>query len=51
MSIILYTGNDGTAQFALQEFGGQLWLTQADMAELYQTTKQNISKHIKTIIA
>ena len=51
MSIILYTANDGTAQFALQEFGGQLWLTQADMAELYQTTKQNISKHIKTIIA
>lgn len=51
MSIILYTANDGTAQFALQEFGGQLWLTQTDMAELYQTTKQNISKHIKTIIA
>lgn len=51
MSIILYTANDGTAQFALQEFGGQLWLTQADMAELYQTTKQNISKHIKTILA
>ena len=51
MNIILYTANDGTAQFALQEFGGQLWLTQADMAELYQTTKQNVSKHIKTIIA
>lgn len=51
MSIILYIASDGTAQFALQEFGGQLWLTQADMAELYQTTKQNISKHIKTIIA
>ena len=51
MSIILYTANDGTAQFALQEFGGQLWLTQADMAELYQTTKQNVSKHIKIILA
>ena len=51
MNIILYNTSDGKAQFALQEHDGQLWLTQADMAKLYQTTKQNISKHIKTVIS
>ena len=51
MNIVLYTTNDGKAQFSLQEFDEQLWLTQSDMAELYQTSKQNISKHIKLIIA
>lgn len=47
--LILYTTPDGQAQFVLRELGGQLWLTQAEIAELYQTTKQNISKHIKAI--
>lgn len=47
--LILYTTQDGQAQFVLRELGGQLWLTQAEIAELYQTTKQNISKHIKAI--
>ncbi|MDO4627405.1 MAG: RhuM family protein [Pasteurellaceae bacterium] len=51
MSIILYSTDDGKARLALQEFDEQLWLTQADMAELYQTTKQNISKHINAIFA
>lgn len=51
MSIILYSTDDGKSRFELQEFDKQLWLTQADMAELYQTTKQNISKHIKAIFA
>ncbi|WP_274571487.1 virulence RhuM family protein [Neisseria leonii] len=49
MSLILYTTSDGIAQVALQQFDEQVWLTQADMAELYQTSKQNISKHIKAI--
>lgn len=51
MNIVLYTTNDGRTQFSLQEFDEQLWLTQADIAELYQTSKQNISKHIKAIFA
>lgn len=51
MNIVLYTTNDGRTQFSLQEFNEQLWLTQADIAELYQTSKQNISKHIKAILA
>lgn len=47
--LILYTTSDGQSQFVLRELGGQLWLTQADIAALYQTTKQNISKHIKAV--
>lgn len=49
MSIILYTASDGTAQFALQEFNEQLWLTQADLAELYQITPQGITQHIRAV--
>ena len=47
--IILYTTEDGLSQVVLRELGGQLWLTQLEIAELYQTTKQNISKHTKAI--
>ena len=50
-TLILYTTQDGTAQFALRELGGQLWLTQAEIAALYQTTVSNINKHIKAILA
>ncbi|OOF36772.1 virulence RhuM family protein [Rodentibacter heidelbergensis] len=47
--IIIYTTEDGLSQFTLRELGQQLWLNQQELAELYQTTKQNISKHIKAI--
>ena len=50
-TLILYTTQDGTAQFVLRELGGQLWLTQAEIAALYQTTVSNINKHIKAILA
>ncbi|UNU72555.1 virulence RhuM family protein [Moraxella nasovis] len=48
---MLYTTDDGKAQFALQQFDEQLWLNQMQIAELYQTSKQNISKHINAIFA
>lgn len=51
MEIVLYTTNEGNAQFRLQKFDDQIWLSQIEMAELYQTTKQNISKHIKAIFS
>ena len=50
-TLILYTTPDGQAQFVLRELGGQLWLTQAEIAALYQTSKQNISKHIAAVLA
>ncbi|WP_315508781.1 RhuM family protein [Campylobacter showae] len=49
MKAIIYTASDGKSKFSLQKFDEQLWLTQLEIAELYQTTKQNISKHIKAI--
>lgn len=50
-TLILYTTADGQSQFVLRELGGQLWLTQLEIAELYQTSKQNISKHIAAVLA
>lgn len=49
MKAIIYITSDGESKFSLQKFDEQLWLTQLEIAELYQTTKQNISKHIKAI--
>jgi len=49
--LILYTSEDGEARFVLRELGGQVWLTQLEIAALYQTTKQNISLHVKNIFA
>ena len=50
-NLILYTTDDGKSQFVLRQLSDQVWLTQLELADLYQTTKQNISKHIKAVIA
>tara|TARA_R110001592_G_scaffold362852_1_gene678539 strand:+ start:629 stop:1633 length:1005 start_codon:yes stop_codon:yes gene_type:complete len=49
--LILYTTDDGESQLVLRELGGQVWLTQLEMAELYQTSKQNISKHVAAVLS
>lgn len=49
--LILYSTEDGLAQFTLREINGQVWLTQLEIANLYQTSKQNIGKHIQATIA
>ena len=48
-TLILYTTSDGQASVVLRKLGGQLWLTQAEMAELYQVTPQSITQHIQAI--
>jgi len=48
--VILYTTADGQASIQLQIENGSVWLTQLELAELFQTTKQNISLHIKNIL-
>jgi hypothetical protein len=50
-NLILYTTEDGRSQIKLRADLGTIWLTQLDMAELFQTTKQNIAKHLKAIFA
>lgn len=47
--LILYATEDGTAQFHLRADNGTLWLSQAELAELFQTTPQNITQHIRAI--
>lgn len=47
--IILYTAEDGSAIIKLRAEEGTVWLTQAEIADLFQTTPQNITLHIKSI--
>lgn len=49
--IILYTTDDGEAKIDLRLQDGTVWLSQLEIAELFQATKQNISLHIKNIFA
>jgi len=48
--LILYTTDDGKSQIQLRADLGTVWLTQLEMAELFDATKQNISLHLKNII-
>lgn len=50
-NLILYTTEDGRSQIKLRSNLGTVWLTQLEMAELFQTTKQNIAKHLKAIFS
>ncbi|WP_027848721.1 virulence RhuM family protein [Marinospirillum minutulum] len=47
--LILYTSDDGKAQLHLRVEGDTIWLSQLEIAELFQTTKQNVSLHAKNI--
>lgn len=49
--LILYTTEDGAASVRLRAEGGSVWITQAEMAALFQTTPQNITLHVKAIYA
>lgn len=49
--VILYTSEDGKGQIQLRAEGGTVWLSQLEMAELFQTSKQNVAKHLKAIFA
>ena len=47
--IVFYQAEDGRSRIQVRLEGETVWITQALMAELYQTTKQNISLHIQNI--
>lgn len=48
--IIQYQTEDGATIVRLQASDGSVWLSQADMAELFQTTKQSVSLHVRNIL-
>lgn len=47
--IVIYQTEDGKTQLDVKLENETVWLTQAQMTELFQTTKQNISLHINNI--
>ncbi|MDA1069737.1 MAG: virulence RhuM family protein [Verrucomicrobia bacterium] len=47
--LVLYTSDDGRTRLDLRIEGQTVWLTQLEIAELFQTTKHNISIHTKNI--
>lgn len=48
---LLYETEDGRARVECRFVESSLWLSQAAMADLFQTTKQNIAKHLKVIFS
>ena len=49
--LILYTTEDGKTRLELRLEEGTIWLSQLEIAELFQTSKQNTSLHFKNIFA
>lgn len=47
--LILYTSDDGQTHLHLRVEGDTIWLSQLEIAELFQITKQNVSLHAKNI--
>lgn len=47
--LILYTTDDGKSRIQLRADEQTVWLTQLEMAELFDATKQNISLHLKNL--
>jgi hypothetical protein len=45
--LILYRTEDGRAAIRLRVVDGTVWLTQAEIADLFDTTVQNVSLHLK----
>lgn len=49
--LLIYPAGSNEGGIRVLLAGETVWLTQAQMAELFQTTKQNIAKHLKAIFA
>ncbi len=47
--MIMYQTEDGLTKISVTLEDDTVWLTQAQMAELFETTKQNVSLHINNI--
>ena len=48
--LILYTTEDGKVSIALFAQDGTVWMNQQQLAELFATSKQNVSFHIQNIL-
>ncbi len=50
-NVVIYQDDNGITRVSVRFSDEDLWLTQAQITELYQTSKSNISEHIKNILA
>jgi hypothetical protein len=50
-NFVLYQTDDGQTRIEVRLQDESVWLAQATLTELFQTTKQNISLHLKNIFA
>ena len=48
---LLYTAEDGRTRIDCRFDGQTIWLTQAQIAELFQTSVPNINLHLKAVYA
>jgi len=51
LEIIMYQTEDGLTKINVQMENDNVWLTQAQMTELFQTSKQNISLHVGNVFS
>jgi hypothetical protein len=49
--LILYRSQDGSARIQLRAVDGTVWLTQAEIAELFGITPQTVTRHIQAVYA
>ena len=47
--IVIYQTEDGQTQIDVRLENDTVWLTQAQMVDLFQTTKQNVSLHVRNV--
>ena len=48
--IVIYQSEDGQTQVDVRLENETVWLTQAQMVDLFQTTKQNVSLHVGNVL-
>jgi hypothetical protein len=48
--LVLYASEEGRATFFLRAQDGTVWLTQMELAELFQTSVPNVNIHIKNVL-
>ena len=47
--MVVYVGDDGKPQIQARLQDENMWLTQVQLAQVFQTTRQDIGQHIKNI--
>src|ERR1035437_9293159 len=47
--LLIYQNDDGTIKIDVRFENETVWLTQQLLAELFQTTKQNVGQHLKNV--